>query len=262
MNWALRELGLQPDADARTVKLAYAMRLKITRPEDDLEGFQRLHEAYQAALAQLAQRASKHTLAIQTDAVESGEFFNGSTSSAELASIQADASAFAQDSPAPGHASRHNTPAQATFAFAEFYAALRERAKADGVDVFEQWLRAQQPLYDVALKDQVAEQLVFELRRDSPLPCNYLDAVLRFFTLDTINALSWRLQEDLHHLIESANSARTRASGPDWSQLELDPARKPQPYRESPWRLRLMGIMLLTALMAYIWLLNLDIAGH
>jgi len=56
MSWALRELGLRPDADERAVKRAYAARLKTTRPEDDPEGFQRLHEAYQAALAWLRSR--------------------------------------------------------------------------------------------------------------------------------------------------------------------------------------------------------------
>ena len=50
MSWALRELGLRPDADERAIKRAYAAKLKTTRPEDDPEGFQRLHAAYQAAL--------------------------------------------------------------------------------------------------------------------------------------------------------------------------------------------------------------------
>ncbi len=48
---ALRFLGLGPDADERAIKRAYAARLKTTRPDEDPEGFQRLNEAYQAALA-------------------------------------------------------------------------------------------------------------------------------------------------------------------------------------------------------------------
>ena len=43
-------LGITPDADKKAIKLAYAKRLKQTRPEDDPEGFKRLYEAYQQAL--------------------------------------------------------------------------------------------------------------------------------------------------------------------------------------------------------------------
>ncbi|WP_312320046.1 hypothetical protein [Stenotrophomonas sp.] len=53
MNWGLEWLGLEPDADERAVKRAYAKRLRVTRPDEDPTGFQQLHEAYQAALAWL-----------------------------------------------------------------------------------------------------------------------------------------------------------------------------------------------------------------
>lgn len=48
--------NLEVDADARAVKRAYAQRLKLTRPDDDPAGFQRLHDAYQRALAWCADR--------------------------------------------------------------------------------------------------------------------------------------------------------------------------------------------------------------
>ncbi|MDR7192005.1 J domain-containing protein [Luteimonas terrae] len=51
MSWALDWLQLPHDADERTIKRAYAGRLKTTRPDTDPDGFQQLHEAYQAALA-------------------------------------------------------------------------------------------------------------------------------------------------------------------------------------------------------------------
>lgn len=50
MNWAYALLELAPDADERSVKRAYAKRLRITRPDDDPEAFQQLHEAYKSAL--------------------------------------------------------------------------------------------------------------------------------------------------------------------------------------------------------------------
>lgn len=55
-HWSFAHLGIPGDADARAIKRAYAAKLKTTRPEDNPEGFQRLHEAYQAALDWLQSR--------------------------------------------------------------------------------------------------------------------------------------------------------------------------------------------------------------
>lgn len=44
-------LGLEADADARSIKRQYATLLKVHRPDEDPSGFQRLREAYEQALA-------------------------------------------------------------------------------------------------------------------------------------------------------------------------------------------------------------------
>ncbi len=47
-------LGLEPQADSRTVKRRYAQLLKVHRPDTDPQGFQRLREAYEHALREEA----------------------------------------------------------------------------------------------------------------------------------------------------------------------------------------------------------------
>ena len=47
-------LGLEPQADSRTVKRRYAQLLKVHRPDTDPQGFQRLREAYEQALREEA----------------------------------------------------------------------------------------------------------------------------------------------------------------------------------------------------------------
>lgn len=45
------ELGLEPTADLRSIRHAYAARAKDCHPEEAPEEFQRLHDAYEAALS-------------------------------------------------------------------------------------------------------------------------------------------------------------------------------------------------------------------
>lgn len=45
-------LGLEPEADERSIKRAYAKLLKVHRPDEDAAAFQQLREAYESALAQ------------------------------------------------------------------------------------------------------------------------------------------------------------------------------------------------------------------
>jgi TonB family protein len=54
-----QELGIGPSTDLAEVKRAYAARLRQVHPEDDPEGFQRLREAYEAALASIQPAPSR-----------------------------------------------------------------------------------------------------------------------------------------------------------------------------------------------------------
>lgn len=59
MNWPWSELGLPGPADLAEVHRAYAKQLKMTHPEENPEGFQRLYKAYQQA-RRLARRSGMH----------------------------------------------------------------------------------------------------------------------------------------------------------------------------------------------------------
>ena len=50
------ELGIDPTEDSAVIKSAYASRLKVTRPDEDPDGFQRLRAAYSTALRLAGQR--------------------------------------------------------------------------------------------------------------------------------------------------------------------------------------------------------------
>ena len=60
-------LGLDsPPADRKAVKRAYSKRLKITRPEDDPDGFMRLRDAHDVALSIIARQAEQAAWEAQT----------------------------------------------------------------------------------------------------------------------------------------------------------------------------------------------------
>ena len=59
MSWPWSQLGLSGPSDLSEVRRAYAEKLKTTHPEDDPEGFQRLHSAYQLASRMARQNRRK-----------------------------------------------------------------------------------------------------------------------------------------------------------------------------------------------------------
>lgn len=58
-DWIWETLGTDPTPDQRTIRAAYAQRLRLTHPEDDPEGFKSLRAAYESALAQDQGRADE-----------------------------------------------------------------------------------------------------------------------------------------------------------------------------------------------------------
>ena len=129
-----RTLGLPADAGAAEIKRAYARLLRTHRPDVDPDGFQRIHEAYQACLQQLQWREQGLLDDDEDDlddAVERLAFASTQTADAgagaggepHAASPRADADADADAGDAT----------QAGFAIDAFMAALAVRLKEGGL---------------------------------------------------------------------------------------------------------------------------------
>ena len=87
MNGFWSVLGLEPTEDIAAIKRAYAEKTRLCHPEEDPEGFLRLREAYQAALACAEGRAEKeeHNLRMNSRAFEQENLPDGGAADWTLA---------------------------------------------------------------------------------------------------------------------------------------------------------------------------------
>lgn len=186
-------LGLTPDADERAVKRAYAAKLKTTRPDEDPEGFQRLNEAYQAALA-WARSGPHPDEGDEDDGYENEDGTGASSTDTVMQATTADRTqaADAQDARAQRTSEEPATPFDPD-AFLErcFALALHSR---DGE--LRAWLDAQPVLWSLARKSQIGAWLLQEMhRRQPPIPPSRFDALLDYFGLTDL-----RSGYDAYHL--------------------------------------------------------------
>ncbi len=228
MSWALRQLGLDADADERAVKRAYAARLKTIRPETDPEGFQALNETYQAALEWLRERPAPS----ETPTVES--FAASNATPRGYASVKLHFEGVPISMP-PFRSARREESARAdfdeqNFDEQDFFFTVLEQSEQLDPQAFKRWLERNEALYSMPLKAALAEPLVWFLHDQPPLTREHLAITLAFFGLDTVNDTTMRLQEPLHRLHQTA-----RRSGTDWEDVMSDPRRtgRSNAHRES-----------------------------
>lgn len=157
-------LGLAADADERAIKRAYAQRLRTTRPEDDPQGFQRLHAAYQAAL--------QHCRACMTG--ELAASFNPPMDRSVLVPTRSEPLPAAPEPPTLPHV---NPDAFCTAAF--------ELAAAGDAPALQAWLAGRPELWSLQRKAHTGHALMEKLYRQvPPMPADCLATLLRFFDLD------------------------------------------------------------------------------
>lgn len=170
--WPYGELGIAPTTDERAIKRAYAVKLRHNRPDEHPEGFQRLHEAYQAA----PQRCRA-----------------ASTSAAPAAELPRPVSPLP---PAAVLSDEPNAPAPvlqtppAPFDAQAFLHDAVARAQADEPVALRRWLEAQDALWSLSLKARVGQHWLAVVHQAAPpLPERCFDEMLAFFQLDHAGAL-------------------------------------------------------------------------
>lgn len=194
---AFDALGLSPDADERAIKRAYAAKLKTARPEEDPEGFQRLHDAYREALEVAQWRrepAIRTTEAVEGDTmivrIDPGDLLDP----LEAAPV-VDAFPHAPHAPRmpepPSPPPRHDADASGSadagmpaFDVDAFLESLEIRIHGSYPEDFERWLANQPDLRRPQCRRAVAVSLADFLATRPTLPRGHVDALRAFFDLD------------------------------------------------------------------------------
>jgi hypothetical protein len=90
--WIWSALEIAPSDDERTVKRAYAKRLKVVRPDDDPEKFQALRQAYERALALVQHSFTQADEEPELPAIAENSVAAGAADAAEM-HVEAEAAA-------------------------------------------------------------------------------------------------------------------------------------------------------------------------
>jgi len=191
--WALDALGLTDDADEREIKRAYARQLKRTRPDEDPEGFQRLHDAYRAALEYASDRAWRDEgedgaatvpLAPASEAVPVEAVAPPQVSREVTASSGSGSTPIEQDAvPQPADAKVEDDALDLPVFLDDCIAHLSQ----DDPIALRQWLESQPALWSLLTKPHIGRWLLQALdQRGSTVSADNFDVMLRFFDLDHV----------------------------------------------------------------------------
>jgi hypothetical protein len=270
VTWAFAALGLRPDADARAIKRAYAAQLKTVRPDEDPAGFQRLNEAYQAALAACAARDAVPPVRVPPPA--------------ENATAAADA----PPTRVP-RAPRHEPPPLANPAATaaeddafDIAHCLRLAANWDHQPLIA-WLDAQASLWSLDGKARCGRTLLQTMAHERPPVADHnFETLAKCFGYHDLHAghdflavrelraalhAQWRearrngqQKETGEHKAVELSGASTWREGwrpsalpgtqQDWSRLKFDPARKPRSHKEGTFGLWLLGTILFLVMLS------------
>lgn len=232
MNWAFALLGLTPEADVASVKRAYARLLRTTRPDEDAEGFQRLHTAYKMVLAQVTKAAPPAASPAPAPAQEKPHRLDAVEQAA---------------APPPPRSSPVKKTVQPPAINLGTLAneVIRVAVEAENGSALFHRLQKQPEFWSIQVKQQTAQVVLQRLfQQPQPMSAEHLDALLRFFDLDhvlsginpvALQALRmrqrtlWELLPEHHHEL-ARHISLTRNGRPDVLSLRKDLAFLQRPF--------------------------------
>lgn len=172
MNWAFALLGLTPEADAASVKRAYARLLRTTRPDEDPEAFQRLHTAYKMVLAHVTRAAQPAVSAPPVTAQKEPHRPDMAVSPA---------------SPPPQSDVAKPPPAPAIHLGNLTNDVIRAAIEAENGSALFHQLQKRPEFWSIQVKQQAAQVVLQRLfQQPQPISGDNMDALLRFFDLDHV----------------------------------------------------------------------------
>lgn len=198
MNWAFELLGVAPGTDAASVKRAYARLLRITRPDEDPAGFQRLHAAYKLVLAQAAEHAGTpaHAVVAASPSPETPRPVPSTAApSPAPASVPTPPRAPASVPPAvpapvaaPVPGSTY-TAAPASDPGILAQAVIRSAIEAENANALTRWLERRLEFWSIPVKLQTGQLVLNALfRQPQAMSTDCLDALLQFFDFNHVLA--------------------------------------------------------------------------
>jgi len=172
LNWAFELLGLTPEADAASVKRAYARLLRTTRPDEDPEAFQRLHTAYKMVLAHVTKSTQPSVSAPPATAQK--ESHRPDTAASPVPSTPHSSDAKPLPAPAIHLGNLTND-------------VIRAAIEAENGSALFHQLQKRSEFWSIQVKQQAAQIVLQRLfQQPQPISGDNMDALLRFFDLDHV----------------------------------------------------------------------------
>lgn len=244
-------LGVDRNADEREIKRAYARLLKVTRPDDDPEGFQRLNKAYQTALAACAANADMSRRRKPKQAPRDPPMFSVDIRLETPPQANFAPSPVQTISP-PGHGSEVALPgipsnfrdlriSESNFNARDFIDQLHAFASSHKPHEIAEYLSGQPDLLSIKLKNEMTPSLVRGFLDKPPLPPRQLDAVLVFFGLERVSPPLLELTPRVSDL-----RRRSREAFPEIRDVVFKPRGREKEHSYLPYYMLWGVIVLLT----------------